>query len=85
MKTYLVTTYQDSARYTVTIDKTGVVSATELSDAAIEQLKTSVKRLMDRYNISSVAALDRVVGSYSSIREQKDDSVAEDASEDVVS
>jgi hypothetical protein len=84
MKTYIVTTYQDKATYTVTLDDTGVVSATELSDSAIEQLKSSVSRLMNRYNLSPVTALDRVIGSYSTLTEQTDSAVAETPAEDVV-
>lgn len=69
MKTYQVSTYGDKAVYTVTVDETGVVSATELSEEAVEELKSAVARLVKRYKISPVAALDRVVGSYSSLTE----------------
>lgn len=85
MKTYTVTTYDSKATYTVTLDETGVVSATELSESAVEQLKSSVSRLMSRYKLSPVVALDRVVGSYSHLTEEGDGAVAEESSKDVVS
>lgn len=83
-KTYKVTTYQDAATYTVTLDDTGVVSATELSEKAVEDLKNSVTRLMTRYGLTPVVALSRVVGSYSTVTDAEDVPVADSPAEDIV-
>ncbi len=63
-KVYTVTTYDNKASYSVTLDETGVVEA-DLPPTALEDLKFSVKRNMDRYGLPAITALGRVVGSYS--------------------
>lgn len=68
-KTYKISTYEDKATYTVTVDETGVISADGISEEATAELQESVSRLMKRYNLSPTTALDRVVGSYSTLSE----------------
>lgn len=68
MSTYLVTTYDDAATYSVVLDETGLVEAEGLSDESTQALAQSVARYM-RHGVSPAAALGRAVGPYSFVTE----------------
>lgn len=84
-KTYTISTYADKATYTVTLDDTGILSAEGISEGATDELRDSVARLMKRYNLAPVTALDRVIGSYSTVSEVAASSVTGEPTGDVVS
>lgn len=71
MRTFKVETFRGESSYTVTLDKSGVVSADGLLESDVEMLKYTVKRYM-KNGFSPAAALGKYVGSYSTVTDLGD-------------
>lgn len=68
MKTYLVTTYNNTSEYVVSIDDDGVVDTDGLLPDGQAVLRFSVARHINR-GLSSVQALQQAIGAYSYLTE----------------
>lgn len=77
MKTYRITTYNNKATYTVSIDETGVVKADGLTGLALGSLKTTVTRYMTKHGFSAETALGLAVGPYSTVDVENDGAVSD--------
>ncbi len=77
MKTYEITTYDETATYTVTLNEVGVVDVEGLLPETAENLKATVARHMTRRRLRSITALGLAVGPYSHVKEVDPGAVAD--------